>query len=300
MIRVENLTKNFGTQRVLDNISLTVNQGSVYGLMGPNGAGKTTLIKSMLGILQPNAGKILIDGDDVHQTPEVKTKVGYVADYQNYYAHFSVADMISFYRMTYKEWDENRFNELKNTFRLPMDKKVRTLSKGMRTQLAILLNLSISPKVLMLDEPTSGLDPVVRRQLMNILLDEVALKGTTVFISTHNLNELERICDQIGIIHQGRLLLSESIDQLKQQVRKVQVAFSDKLPPQVANRPEILKIEQQGRVYSIVVQNNIEAVMVELQQHNPLLLETIDMSLEDIFIYQMGGLGYEFTQLSAQ
>lgn len=300
MIKVENLMKNFGPQRALDNINLTVNQGSIYGLMGPNGAGKTTLIKTMLGILHPDAGCVMIDNTNVHQVPAIKNKVGYVADYQSYYAHFSVDDMINLYRCTYGHWNEKRFNELKSTFRLPLDKKVRTLSKGMRTQLAVLLNLSISPQVLMLDEPTSGLDPVIRRQLMNIILDEVALNGTTVFISTHNLNELERICDQIGIIHRGRLLLSESIEQLKQQVRKIQVAFKEQLPAEVARRPEILKVEQQGRVYSLVVKNNLESVIAELQQHQPLLLETIDMSLEDIFIYQMGGLGYEFAQLNTQ
>lgn len=300
MIKVENLSKNFGSQRVLDNINLEVSPGTIYGLMGPNGAGKTTLIKTMLGILQPSAGQVMIDGHKIHQTASIKSQVGYVADYQNYYASFSVADMINFYRHTYRGWDENRFLALSNLFQLPAAKKTKTLSKGMRTQLAILLNLSINPKVLLLDEPTSGLDPVIRRQVMQILLDEVAEKASTLFISTHSLDELERVCDKIGIIHQGSLLFSRSIDQLKEEVQKIQVAFSDQLPAEIANLPEILKVEQQGRVYNLVVKDKTEAVMAELKRYQPLLLETVDMSLEDIFIYQMGGLGYEFEQFNAQ
>lgn len=300
MISIEQLTKNYGRYQALDSISLQVEQGSIFGLVGPNGAGKTTLIKIMVGILLPTRGQVLIDGHNVHQNPGSKSRLGYVADDQNYYPNFKVKDMIRFYRETYENWNLERFAELSQIFKLPEDNKVKNLSKGMRTQLAVLLNLSIRPKVLVLDEPTSGLDPVLRRQLLSILMDEVAQNQTTVFVSTHNLNELERICDRIGIIHNGRLMFNENLEDLKQKVRKIQVAFAEGLPEEFLKREDILKVEGQGRVYNLVVRDNVAGVMTELQKYRPLLLETIDMSLEDIFIYRMGGIGYGFEQIFAQ
>lgn len=213
MIKVENLIKTFRANPVLDNINLQVPRGSIFGLMGPNGAGKTTLIKLIMGILLPDQGRVYIDGKDVHQNPGIKSRVGYVADYQNYYPNFRVKDMIRLYRETYTNWSAERFAELDQVFKLPEGQKIKHLSKGMRAQLAVLLNLSIRPAVLVLDEPTSGLDPVLRRQLLNILLDEVARDETTIFMSTHNLNELERVCDQIGIIYNGQMLFDESLEQ---------------------------------------------------------------------------------------
>jgi len=289
---VEQLTKTYHTNPVLDNINLQVPRGSIFGLVGPNGAGKTTLIKLIMGILLPDQGRVYIDGVDVHQNPGIKSRVGYVSDYQNYYPNFRVQDMIRLYRETYTNWDAQRFAELTQVFKLPEGKKIKHLSKGMRAQLAILLNLSVSPAVLVLDEPTSGLDPVLRRQLLNIFLEEVARNETTIFLSTHNLNELERICDRIGIIHNGRVLFDESLEQMKQQIRKIQVAFAGEPPEGVLEQSTILKVERQGRVYTIVVRENVNQLMAELEKYRPLLLESVDMSLEDIFIYRMGGMGY--------
>lgn len=300
MIFIDQLSKNFGKQPALDSISLRVEPGRIYGLVGPNGAGKTTLIKILTGILLPTRGQVFIAGHNVHQNPGVKSGLGYVADQQHFYPGFKVKDMIRLYRETYANWSPERFAELGSIFRLPEDKKIAKLSKGMRTQLAVLLNLSIRPGVLVLDEPTSGLDPVLRRQLLNILMDEVAQSQSTVFMSTHNLNELERICDRIGLIHNGRLLFDESLEDLKRKVRKIQVAFADGLPGEFHQREDILKIEEQGRVYNLVVRDNLDGVMAELRKYRPLLLETIDMSLEDIFIYRMGGIGYGFEQIFAQ
>ncbi|MBU4533715.1 MAG: ABC transporter ATP-binding protein [Eubacteriales bacterium] len=300
MIEITDLTKTFGASQVLDGVSLEVQRGRVYGLVGPNGAGKTTLIKIMMGFLLPTGGRVFIDGQDVHQHPRIKSQVGYVADYQNYYPGFSVNDMVRFYRGTFENWNEERFAELRRVFDLPDKRTFKNFSKGMRTQLALLLNLSLMPNVLILDEPTSGLDPVLRRQVLGMLVDEVARNGTTVFVATHNLNELERTCDQIGMIHQGRILFDENLEDMKQKVRKIQVAFADGLPPELAKRPDVLKVEQQGRVYGIVMRENSAEMLAELKKHDPLLLETIDMSLEDIFIYRMGGLGYEFSDIIAQ
>lgn len=299
MIRVENLNKSYREFQALRDINLHIERGSVFGLVGPNGAGKTTLIKTIMGILLPDTGRVLIDGRDVRQDPAVKARVGYVADYQNYYAGFRVKDLIRLYRETYPHWSEERFAELSRVFRLPENQKVAKLSKGMRTQLAVLLNLSLMPAVLVLDEPTSGLDPVLRRQVLNILLDDVAANGTTVLIATHQLNELERTCDRIGILYEGRMLFDESLEQVKRNVRRIQAAFSADVPEEILQRPEILKTERRGRVYLIVVKENVDGIKAELQKYQPLLLEEIDLSLEDIFIYRMGGLGYEFDGIVA-
>ncbi len=299
MIQIEHLSKDFDGFRALDDVSLHVKPGTVFGLIGPNGAGKTTLIKTMMGVLLPSSGRVLIDGQDVHAAPAVKNRVGYVADYQDYYPYFQVRDMVRLYRETYPHWNEQRFAALRRIFDLPEKRKVSKLSKGMRTQLAVLLNLSLMPALLVLDEPTSGLDPVLRRQVLSILMDEVAQHGTTIFIATHQLHELERICDHVGILHQGRLLFDESLEEMKSNIRKIQVAFDTELPADFAGRPEILKVERQGRVYTIVVKENLEGVKAELRKYDPILLDDIDLSLEDIFTYRMGGLGYAFDDIVA-
>jgi len=300
LIKIENLTKSFRASPALDNINLQVPRGSIFGLVGPNGAGKTTLIKLIMGILLPDRGRIYIDGNDVHQNPGIKSRIGYVADYQHYYPTFRVKEMIRLYRETYAHWSVERFAELRQIFKLTEDKKIKHLSKGMRAQLAVLLNLSIRPALLVLDEPTSGLDPVLRRQLLNILLDEAARGETTIFISTHNLNELERICDRIGTIHNGRILFDESLEKIKQHVRKIQVAFAGEPPEGFLEQSAVLKAERQGRVYTIVVREDANQLMAELERYRPLLLESVDMSLEDIFIYRMGGVGYGFEKFVAQ
>lgn len=296
MIHLENIAKSFKEFEALKDINLHVRQGSIFGLVGPNGAGKTTLIKIVLGVLIPDQGRVFIDGVEAHKNPAIKTRIGYIADYQHYYPNFRVKEMIRFYKETYQHWNADRFAELYRIFNLPENQKLKKLSKGMRTQLAVLLNLSINPSVLVLDEPTSGLDPVLRRQLLNILMDEAAQNQTTIFIATHNLNELERICDHIGFMHRGVIVFDERLEDIKEKVRKIQAAFPEDLPVELLKRDDFLRVEKQGRVYTFVLKENVDQVMDELQQYRPLLMESIYMSLEDIFVYRMGELGYEFDQ----
>ncbi|HZK18877.1 MAG TPA: ABC transporter ATP-binding protein [Clostridia bacterium] len=301
MIRVENLSKSFGENLVLDNINLNAREGSILGLVGPNGVGKTTLIKIIMGILLPDQGRILVDNVDVHHNAVIKSIVGYVADQQSFYPEFKVKDMVRLYRETFAmSWNEQRFKELHDIFRLPEERKIKNLSKGMSMQLSILLNLSAQPRLLVMDEPTAGLDPVLRRQVLNILMDIVAENGTTIFVSTHSLHELERICDHIGILYDGRIVFDESLEDMKQKVRKIQVAIENELPEEFLSGEAILRVERQGRVYNIVVKENVDEIMAELQKFNPLLLETVDMSLEEIFIHRMGGMGYGFEQITAK
>lgn len=298
MIKGLSIDKYLGGEKILDNVNLNVKKGSVYGLIGPNGAGKTTLIKTLVGIYEPENGEVSILREGIKDNTKIKSILGYVSDYQNFYPNFRIEEMVSFYRETYPLWNEDRYNDLSKIFKLDGKKKIKSLSKGMKTQLSLMLNFSISPKVLILDEPTSGLDPVIKKKVLDLIIDEVSGNETTVIIASHHLGELERICDHIGIIYKGKILMEDSIDNLKANVRKVQVAFKDGLPDSIKNSPDILNIENRGRVYELIVKNNMEKLLVEIEKWNPLLLETIDMSLEEIFIYQMGGVGYVFEDIS--
>lgn len=298
MIKGLNIDKYLGGDKILDDVSISVGKGSIYGLIGPNGAGKTTLIKTLVGIYEPENGEVIISGEGIKENTKVKSRLGYVSDYQNFYPNFRVKEMVEFYKNTYPLWNEYRYNALKKIFRLDEKKRIRNLSKGMKTQLSLMLNLSITPEVLVLDEPTSGLDPVIKRKVLDIIIDEVSTNETTVLISSHHLGELEQICDHIGIIYEGKILMEESIDNLKSKVRKVQVAFKDDIPEEIKNSEDILRIENRGKVYEIIVNDNIEKLMDEIRKHNPILLDTIDMSLEEIFIHKMGGVGYVFEDIT--
>lgn len=297
MIRGCNIDKYLGGDKILNNVNINVNKGSIYGLIGPNGAGKTTLLKTLIDIYEPEKGEVFILGESIKENVKVKANLGYVADSLNFYPDFKLADVVDFYRNTYPNWDEGRYIKLKNIFKLDEKKKIKSLSKGMKTQLAFMLNISISPKVLILDEPTSGLDPVIKRKVLDILIEEVSENETTVLISSHHLGELERICDHIGIIHEGQILLEESIDDLKSNVRKIQVAFKGDIPEKIKSNPDILKIENRGKVYEIIVNDNVDVFMEDLEKQKPILLDTIDMSLEEIFVYKMGGVGYGFEDI---
>lgn len=297
MIRGYNIDKYLGRDKILNNVNINVNKGSIYGLIGPNGAGKTTLLKTLVDIYEPEKGEVFILGESIKDNTKIKAKIGYVADNLKFYPNFKLEDTVDFYRNTYPFWDEEKFIQLKNIFKLEEKKKLKSLSKGMKTQLALMLNLSISPKILILDEPTSGLDPVIKRKVLDIIIDEVAENETTVLISSHHLGELERICDHIGIIHEGQILLEDSIEHLKLNVRKIQVAFKNGLPEEIKNNPDVLSIENRGKVYEIIVNENMDIFMESIKKHNPILLETIDMSLEEIFVYKMGGVGYGFEDI---
>lgn len=298
MIKVTGLDKYLGGNKILDDINIHVQKGSIYGLIGPNGAGKTTLIKNLVDIYEPEKGEVIISGENIRDNAKLKSRLGYVSDFQRLYSSFKVKEIVEFYQGAYPLWNTERHNQLRKLFKLDDHKKIKYLSMGMKTQLAILLNLSIMPNVLILDEPTSGLDPVIKRKVLNLIVDEVSANQTTVLISSHHLGELEQICDHIGIIYEGKIILENSVDNLKSSVRKVQVAFKDGLPDEIKKNEHLLKIESIGRIHQIIVKDNLEAVMEAIKKHNPILLETIDMSLEEIFIHKMGGEGYEFADIA--
>lgn len=292
MIEIKGFIKNFDDKRVLNNINISVPKGSIFGLIGPNGAGKTTLIKALTGIYYGDKGEIFIDGQNVYENVDIKSKIGYVADENNFLSSYRVKDIIKFYQYSYKEFNLERFRELNKIFKLPEKSYVFRFSKGMKMRLSIMLNLCIMPEVLILDEPTSGLDPVIKRKFMNLLLDEVAERQTTVFISSHNLSDLERICDGVAIINQGEVKYSNSIENMKNKIKKLQVAFIDDAPEDIDKWEEIIKANKVGRVYHLITKDYNEELMDKLKKLRVHFIEELDLSLEDMFLYTLGEEDY--------
>jgi len=289
MIEVKNLTKCFDGFKALDDLSLTVPTGAVYGLVGPNGAGKSTVIRHMMGVYRPNAGEILVDGQPVYENPAVKQKMVCIPDEIYYQTADTIKDLKELYRGIYPKFDTQRFERLKEVFHLDEKKQVRRFSKGMQKQLAFWLAISCRPEILVLDEPVDGLDPVMRRQIMSIILEDVAENGTTVLVSSHNLRELEDICDHVGMMHQGKMLLERSLSALQENMVKVQLVMEEALPTEL----EVVHHTTVGRVQTIIARGNAEQIEEVFSKCNPLLCDILPLSLEEVFIYELGGVDYE-------
>ena len=294
MIRVDNLTKTFGNFKALDGVSLNVDKGSVYGLLGPNGAGKTTLIKHLTGIYSADSGDVTIDGKKVYENTEIKSEIIYIGDDLYFFPTYSIDDMAKFYKNIYSTWSDERYQNLKEVFKIDTKRKVRKLSKGMQKQVAFWLGMCTLPKVIILDEPVDGLDPVMRRNVWRVVLQDVAENETTVLISSHNLRELEDVCDHVGIMYEGKIVLQKSLYDLKGNIHKIQMAFENGLPQEIAQDEAVLHSESTGRVHMLIVRGNIDDIECKFNSYNPILCDIIPLTLEEVFIYELGGMGYEF------
>ncbi len=291
MIEVKNLTKRFDGFAALDGLTLTVPTGAVYGLVGPNGSGKSTLLRHVTGIYRQDAGELLVDGAPVWENPAVKARMGYIPDDVYYNVQSTVEDMRRFYRGVYPGFDQGRFEKLGKLFELPLKKPIRSMSKGQQKQAAFWLQMSLNPEIFVLDEPVDGLDPVMRRQVWSVLMADAAERGITVLVSSHNLRELEDVCDHVGILERGKLLLERSLSELQENLVKLQLALPDERPlPEDLN---ILHRSAAGRLQTLIVRGRREAVMERLQALQPLFLEAAPLNLEEIFIYELGGTEYE-------
>ena len=293
MISVKNLTKTFEDTKALDGLNLHVKKGTVYGLIGPNGAGKTTVIKHLTGVYKQDSGSAEIDGVNVYENLSVKNKTLCIGDDLYFFPTYTIADMAKFYKGIYPDFDEERFKALKDVFKIDTKRRVRKLSKGMQKQVAFWLGISAKPDVLILDEPVDGLDPVMRRNVWRLMLSDVAERQMTVLVSSHNLRELEDVCDHVGIMHNGKIVLEKSLDEAKGNIHKVQVAFKEEFPQSLKESLELLHEERFGSVYSLIVKGNIEEVKNKIMESSPLLCDTLPLTLEEVFIYELGGIGYE-------
>ncbi len=297
MIQVNNVSKSFGNFKALDNLNIHVGKGSVYGLVGPNGAGKTTILKHIAGIYTQDSGEVLVKGEPIFENTQIKKKVTFISDDLFFYPTYSIMDTAKFYAGIYPDWSWDRFNSMKYIFRIDLNRRVRRLSKGMQKQVAFWLAISSMPDVMLLDEPVDGLDPIMRRNVWKLILQDVAERGTTVLISSHNLRELEDICDHVGIMHGGKLVLESALDDVKGNIHKVQTAFEGGLPEALESQINILHKEQFGSVCTLIVRGQPEEIIEKIGYAKPLICDILPLTLEEIFIYELGGLGNEFENI---
>ena len=287
MLEMKNVTKCFGTFKALDNLSMTVPKGTVYGLVGPNGAGKSTAIRHLTGVYTPTDGTITMEGAPIYENPEVKARIGYIPDDIFYFPSATLEEMRRFYRGLYPKFDDELFERLYEIFNLPKNSPLRRFSKGMQKQAAFHLAICCRPDVLILDEPVDGLDPVMRRQVWSLILSDVAEYGTTVLISSHNLRELEDICDHVGIMDHGKMLLERSLADMQGATHKLQL---------VGQTPEDLQILHEsgsGRLRTLIVRGDAEEIEAKVSAMAPTYFDILPLSLEEIFIYELGGVDYE-------
>ena len=291
MLEMKNVTKTFGTFKALENLSMTVPKGAVYGLVGPNGAGKSTAIRHLTGIYQPDRGEVTLEGMRIFENPVQKARIGYIPDDIFYFPSASLEEMRKYYAGIYKNFDNDLFDRLYEVFQLPKKSPIRRFSKGMQKQAAFHLTICTRPDVLILDEPVDGLDPVMRRQVWNLILSDVAQRQTTVLISSHNLRELEDICDHVGIMDHGKMLLERSLADMQGATHKLQ------LVGEAPENLEILHESQSGRLRTLIVRGGAEEIEAKMQTVQSAYYDVLPLSLEEIFIYELGGVNYEVKNL---
>ena len=292
MIEAKQVVKRFDGFTALDGATLTVPSGSVYGLVGPNGAGKSTLIRHLTGIYHPDGGEVLIGGEPVWENAALKARVASIPDDWYFFLQSNIRDMMRFYRAFYPRFSMERYEKLKEVFRIDETRTIRRLSKGMQKQAAFWLAVSCMPDYLILDEPVDGLDPVMRRQVWSLMMGDVAERGTTVLVSSHNLRELEDVCDHVGIMDRGHVLLERSLAQLQDNMVKMQVVFPDGMTEVPADLP-VLHASKVGRIHTLILRMSPEEAVLRLQQYQPMLADAVPLTLEEIFIYELGGVDYE-------
>ena len=291
MIQVNDLVKTFDGFRALDAANVTVPQGAIYGLVGPNGAGKTTLLRHLTGVYRPDRGTVRVDGQGVWENPAVKTRIASIPDDWYYFMQASLRDMMRYYQGFYPQFNTERYEKLKSVFALSEAQPIRRMSKGMQKQAAFWLALCCMPDCLVLDEPVDGLDPVMRRQVWSLILQDVAERGTTVLVSSHNLRELEDVCDHVGILNRGKVLLERSLSELQDNTVKLQTVFRGEAP-ELPEDLHVLHRSAVGKVHTIIFRGRQADIEQRLAALDPLFLEAVPLTLEEIFIYELGGADY--------
>ena len=292
MLEAKNVVKTFDGFRALDSLNMTVPKGAVYGLVGPNGAGKSTIIRHLAGIYRQDSGEVLLDDQPVYENPAVKRRMTVIGDDWYYFPQANIREMARFFAGLYPAFSWERYEKLKQVF--PLDEKMmlRRMYKGMQKQAAFWLAVCCMPEYLILDEPVDGLDPVMRRQVWSLLLGDVSERGTTVLVSSHNLRELEDVCDHVGILNRGQVLLERSLSDLQDNTVKLQVAYAGVTEPMLPSELNILHRSHVGRVYTYIVRGSRAEILRRMEITEPILLESIPLTLEEIFIYELGGVDY--------
>jgi ABC-2 type transport system ATP-binding protein len=289
MLKMINVSKMIDGQQVLEHVNITLEPGMIAGIVGRNGVGKSTLLRTIAGILDPDEGEVNFNEINIHQQPEIKQKLTYVPDSTEILKTYSVKEIVKLYDAIYEDFDVMYFYSLMDRFKLPKNRKLRSFSKGMKALFLMILSFSTKADFIILDEPTNGLDPIVKRNILQFIIEEVSERKLCVLISTHHLEEVEKIADVLIMMKEGQIDSTTSIEDAKSSFRKVQAVYKHSLPERIANLNNVTILSQTGRVYTLMIKGNIEDTMEIMQQEHPLLLEDLPMTLEDIFISSLGG-----------
>ena len=297
MIQVERLTKKFQTHTALNQISVSVQPGSVFGLVGSNGAGKSTLLRTIAGIYKPDSGTVAIDGTPIFEHPSVKNDIFFISDFPYFIPQSNMKEMAKFYGSMYSNWSHERYRELCHLFPIEEKMKISSMSKGMQRQVALICALSTQPKVLLMDEIFDGLDPVMRQLLKKLLAREVSERNITVMIASHNLRELEDVCDHVGLLHQGGVVFEQELDGLKLNLHKLQAVFKPMISMDVFSDLDILKFDMKGSLINMVIRGDKGVISRRIEALKPVYFEMLPLTLEEVFISEMEVSGYDIDKI---
>ena len=297
MIKITNLTKSYGKNKVLENLNCTIKTGSIYGLVGANGAGKSTLLRIINDVFDKDSGTIEIDGNELIGDASLKQKLVFVPDDLFFFSGYTLLDMALFYKDMYEKFDLEYVKELAEILKLNLNEKINNFSKGMKRQCALICAIATNADYMFFDETFDGVDPVVRTLLKKIIVKQMEKKETTIIMTSHNLRELEDICDNLGLLYKGGILFESDIDTLKTNMFKVQISLKDEFDKETFKDVEIMNFKKLGSVGSLIVKGDKEEVKEKLEKYNPIILDFLPLTLEEMFIYEMEVLGYEFNQI---
>lgn len=297
MIRIENLSKKYDKENILDNLNCTIKSGSIYGLVGSNGAGKSTLLRLINGIFIPDTGSILIDDMPVFENEIIKQELVFVPDDLFFYPNYTLLDTAKYYQAMYKKFDMEYLKSLASTLKLDLNRKISTFSKGMKRQCALICALSTRCKYMFFDETFDGLDPVVRNAIKKIIMSQMESDDTTIVMTSHNLRELEDICDNLGLLHKGGILFESDIETIKTNMYKAQISLKEDFSKDTFKDLEVLSYKKIGSVATLIINDKKGDSKKKLEKLNPLILDFLPLTLEEVFIYEMEALGYEFNEI---
>ena len=297
MIKIYNLSKKYDKTNVIDNLSVEIKDGCIYGLVGSNGAGKSTLLRLINGIFKPESGNILIDNEEVFENEKIKQELVFIPDDLFFYPGYTLLDTAKYYEAMYKKFDMEYLKKLANLLKLDLNKKISTFSKGMKRQCALICALSTNAKYMFFDETFDGLDPVIRNTMKKIMAKKMEENNTTIVMTSHNLRELEDVCDNLGLLHKGGILFESDIDSIKTNMYKVQISLKEDITKDKFKELEIINFKKIGSVATIIINDKNGNSKKELEKLNPIILDFLPLTLEEVFIYEMEALGYEFNEI---
>lgn len=297
MIKITNLSKSYGDKKVLEDLNCTIKTGSIYGLIGANGAGKSTLLRIIMGIFQKNSGSIEIDGKEISDSEEFKQKLVFVPDDLFFFKNYSINDMVIFYSKLYKNFDKEFAIKMFDKLKLNRKQKIQTFSKGMKRQTALVCALATNADYMFFDETFDGIDPVIRNFMKKVIAEQMEKKEMTIIMTSHNLRELEDICDNLGLLHKGGILFESDIDSLKTNMFKIQISLPREFSKEDFQNLNVLSFKKTGSVATVILKGEREGYEKILEDMNPIILDFLPLTLEEIFIYEMEVLGYEFDKI---